>query len=791
MREKNLPIKIFEKRGDIDERLTEGGGNDELPKWVLSGWELKNKSDLLLNELSTAQKRIQQKFNKYSSVPTLIKAKIIDNALAKTHRADLTQFFQLKKQNRTIGFTENQELLIRIDNPSELLEISTNLYHYDKNPKVISGVKNIEAFEPNISLDNITPQKDGKYIIKVKLLNYDNYQINTHVLQVFQKLLTDNIKIKLDRTVRYTNNNTIFQISIDSIEALFEIDDFNGIMSIEPMPIYDITEDSLFVEEMVHIPAPKKDTEYPVIGVLDSGIANIPQLNSWIVGRHTSYPQNLIDPSHGTFVAGIASFGDILEGKKLTFAEGCRLFDATVYPNPKLESVTEAELVDNIREVIEKYCHTIKIWNMSLGSKVEIKNSEFSDFGAALDSIQDENDVLIIKSAGNCNNFLNSMPVSKIARGADSIRALTVGSIAHSQLKNDLSPYNHLSPFSRIGPGPANIIKPDLVHYGGNCGVDNGKLIINGVHSLNKDGTLRKDIGTSFSTPRVAAIVADIHHKLREEFDPVLLKALTIHSAKYPYEVDLDMNEKINQFGFGLPSSADEILYNNPHEITLILRDNLNKGEFIEILDFPYPESLIDQNGYYYGQVFLTLVNTPILSEGQGPEYCQSNIDIYFGTYDQKKTRDTSKRTVKNPIGREGQHNLLLSSNYSKKRPLEFQHQFSKTEQILVQYSGKFYPIKKYAVDISKLTPTKKEKHAQSSKKWFLKLEGLYRDYIEKQGEEKRMDLSQEFCIIITIRDPFKQKFVYQEVSQLLQSNNFLHRNIKLRQDIDINLDGG
>lgn len=33
------------------------------------------------------------------------------------------------------------------------------------------------------------------------------------------------------------------------------------------------------------------------------------------------------------------------------------------------------------------------------------------------------------------------------------------------------------SPFTRVGPGPASIVKPDLVFYGGNAGVDKGNWL--------------------------------------------------------------------------------------------------------------------------------------------------------------------------------------------------------------------------------------------------------------------------------------------------------------------------
>lgn len=790
MKKKNLPIKIFEKRLEIDERQTEAGGNSQPPRWVLSGQELKTKSEILADELQIAEIRVNEKFKKYDNIPVVLKAKLIDDAIAKSHRSELTQFFHGKKGEKTIGFSENQELLIRIDKPEELKQINKNLKDYDRNAKAISGVQGIEVFEPIIDVESSEPLKDGKHVLKIKLLDYNNYQINLTVFKEFTKLLSTSTHLHLDKTVKYSEHLTIYQITTDSLEAIHELDDFGAILSIEPMPTIDVVGDDFFIEETIQVPVPNGNIQYPIVGILDTGIADIPQLKPWIVGRHTNYPDDFIDPSHGTFVAGVVCFGDLLEGQHLTGTHGFKLFDARVFPNPKLERITEAELIDNIREVIEAYGEKIKIWNMSLGSKTEIKHTEFSDFGIALDNIQDENDVLIIKSAGNCSNFLNGRPVSKIARGADSVRALTVGSIAHSKNEEDIAQYNNPSPFSRIGPGPSNIIKPDLVHYGGNCGVDaSGQLVKNGVRSFNLNGNIRKDIGTSFSTPRITALAAGLYDKLGENFDPILLKSLLIHSAKYPAEVDLPPNERINQLGFGMPSSVDDMIYNDPHEITLILRDSLSKGEFIEILDFPYPESLIDSEGNYYGQIILSVINHPILIEGQGPEYCQSNIDVKFGTYDQKTRRDTTKRNIRNPIGRDGGHNLLNSSNYSKKKPTENLKRFTLTEKILVQYGDKFYPTKKYALDLTELTPSKKEKFLQAPKKWYLKVTGLYREFIESKEEFERIGLSQEFCILITIRDPFMEKPVYDEVTQLLSANNFIHRNIKIRQDISIDLD--
>lgn len=108
---------------------------------------------------------------------------------------------------------------------------------------------------------------------------------------------------------------------------------------------------------------------------------------------------------------------------------------------------------------------------------------------------------------------------------------------------------------------------------------------------------------------------------------------------------------------------------------------------------------------------------------------------------------------------------------------------------MLIKYGNKFYPNRKYALDLTELTKANKEKFLISPKNWYLKLEGLFRSHIEQLAEAERSDLTQEFCMLLTIRDPHKQAPVYQDVSKLLDINNFIHRNIKINQNIDIRLD--
>ena len=380
-------------------------------------------------------------------------------------------------------------------------------------------------------------------------------------------------------------------------------------------------------------------------------------------------------------------YGDICEDKNWVGHSGFKILDAAVFPDKNKEGLEEDELIENIKEAIRENHERVKIWNLSISITREVKDNKFSDFAIALDALQDEYNVLICKSAGNCVNFLSSKPKGRIHEGADSVRSLVVGSVAHDKKKFDFSEPGDPSPFSRIGPGPEYIIKPEISHYGGNAGVgSDGLLTTTGVKSFSKEGSLSSSVGTSFSTPRITSLAAGLYQELNEEFDPLLLKALIVHSASYSKDLKVPVTERTKQLGFGVPKTVRDILYNQSHEATLILRDNLAKGEYFDIMDFPMPTCLI-KNGFFTGQVIATLVYDPILDPTQGIEYCQSNIDVKFGSYDDKSERDVSKRNILNPIGRQGAKNLFNGSLYSKTRMKESSTDFALKERLLIQYS--------------------------------------------------------------------------------------------------------
>ncbi|HEY4875197.1 MAG TPA: hypothetical protein VIH86_06465, partial [Puia sp.] len=283
--------------------------------------------------------------------------------------------------------------------------------------------------------------------------------------------------------------------------------------------------------------------------------------------------------------------------------------------------------------------------------------------------------------------------------------------------------------------------------------------------------------GTSFSTPRITALTAELCNRLDEEFDPLLIKALTIHSAKYPENLSIPNSEKIKSLGYGIPSTVDDILFNDPYEITLILQDSLTKGSWLQIWDFPFPQEMV-HNGYYYGEIIATIVGSPILSERQGIEYCQSNLNLRIGTYDKIKKR--TGRTILNPWGLEENQNLLDSGIYSAKLHRDQKGGFAR-ERTLIKYGDKYQPVKKYAVDLDEITTANKIHYLTSPKKWYLDVDPRYRMYCVEQYAKDGLELNQEFCLVITIRDKKRKHRVYDLSTRLLNDYGFMHSDINLR----------
>jgi hypothetical protein len=772
-----LPIRFFSKR-ENDVMQTEGGGGN-LPKFVLfpntdeNILILKAKSKKINDVLTTVSDSLKTKIKEKSLLPSIVKTTLNEEAIAKSHRKVLRELFiSTEKTDDLLGFDGENELLIEINNLKQADNIMKRSMDIDNSYYPLSCINTIEVFKPRVE----TIEGINNY--KLKIIPYKDKALTKYIVSRLDNYLSIN-NFDYSKTM-YTDNMEVYKlknITLDNISGLLNIDIADAFFAIEPIDRYKATLDSLSEEKPLKKIVPEDEKEYPIIGVLDSGISNTnPYLAPWIKGQRSPYLESELNKSHGTFVAGILVYGDLLEDNIDTLSEPCYLFDAAVFP---AEGIDEDDLIRNIQEIVRAKKSEIKIWNMSLGGTQEVKKYKFSDFAIALDALQDECDVLICTSCGNTQSYCLGEPKEKITNSADSVRSLVVGSAAQS---NGLVDMNYPSPFSRIGRGPCSIIKPDLVHMGGNIDIH---LNQKGVVSLGLNGIKVKACGTSFSTPRITSMLGTLKNNLNIEFDPLLLKALLIHSAHYPENIKLIEKQKIEEMGYGIPKNINQILHNSQDEVTLILNDTLEKGKYLDIFDFPMPECLI-KNDFFTGEIIVTLVCNSIIDPTQGSEYCQSQIDIYLGTYDNLKDRDIKdKKNLKNPIGRNNSKNILNKDLYSKKA-MQANTKFTCTERLLINNNSKFYPVKKYAIDLSDMAPKNKLRYLDKNKKWYLKVDGLYRENSELNSDS--LVLNQDFCLIITIRDPSKNSKVYDGAVHKLNEYNFIHNSIEIRNRANIKI---
>lgn len=801
--EKRLPIKFFEKR-IRDEQRTEGGGSATMPPWVLQGEALMHHSQQLVSNMSQVAVTFAIRKQEKCKLPMVVATTIVEDAIAKSHRGQVVDLLDSDRKSNVIGIASAVQLgeSSNVPNPAEgnkelskpkesrrllsvvttdelILRIEHTLRDTQNFAKLISTIAEIEPFEPQ----RVDYTPDNR-LYRIRLIDYRDPNTNTLAQNLF-KAKCHAHGIKIERETRYTTDMNLYRVSLDSITDLETVLGFEGIFSIEEAVPIRIDMDSL---DDTLIPTAKQPVEgetYPVIGVLDSGIEKNRYLSPWIFRASEEYYEDQYqDRGHGSMVASVLEYSDELNGTNDTAITGVMMMDAVIVPDLRKETVYPEDIIDHVRDAIERH-KDIKIWTMSVGTVEECAKQSFSQYGIALDNIADENNVLIIKSAGNSNAFLHGDEHERITTMADSVRALVVGSIAGEKGQHDLAEIDTPSPFTRCGPGPAYVIKPDLVAYGGNTGRrPDGTTTMTGVRVLDRAGMVARALGTSFSTPRIARIAAELNHLLAEDFDPLLIKALMVHNAGYPAGQRMNMEDKVKFMGFGMPPGTRDILYNSEHEITLILRDSLPKSQFINILEFPFPKSLVGNDGFYRGQIILTVVSAPVLRASEGAEYCQSDISVAFGTMTGIKQRDTSKPMILNAYGPENGANLLREELYSRKVLGATEEKRFATERTLLRYGKKFHPIKKYAIDLDEMTAGNRKNFLWKDRKWYMRIEMLCREAIEREFREMREKLEQEFCVLLTIRDPEGKAPVYNEVTQQLQDRGFVYSDVKLKNEI-------
>lgn len=298
MSKKHLPIQFFEKRKDYDDRLTEGGGPSTLPSWVLKGDALVAKSSVLTSSVGNIITAFRERKAQEKKLPLVVCTILEEKAIAKSHRSEITGLYVDKNGSNVLGFSGNLCLLTMVSSEATLDSIDHTLSDTETQAKLISSIVDIEPFYPTVDRFD----EDIRYY-KVRLINYNNYDLNCAAKIIFEQQC-EAAGITIEQKTKFTPDMTVYRVCLDSLEQLNLLEDFESIYTVEKMLPISMTLDALVLPATITPKSPTEGVDYPIVGVLDTGIADNSYLGAWKTkDSFTSYPDQYKDFSHGSFVA--------------------------------------------------------------------------------------------------------------------------------------------------------------------------------------------------------------------------------------------------------------------------------------------------------------------------------------------------------------------------------------------------------------------------------------------------------------------------------------------------------
>jgi serine protease AprX len=745
------PILLVQPRKqDLKQRVIEGFGE---PKEIVDVTPAFRKA--LVGRIDKSAQALQHTFVNYPSIPAVVVLRLHVDAMAKSHRPMLL----LERVGmRPIGTRRFGELLLpatanSLKNLANIAEnndakaIRANLstideiFPWDINDTL--GWNGIDDGDAEAVKQSLTGWVQASKPLLLERFASEDQATDIALKEVVRQTIQQiNVRVRAETSAAGGAAMFVQASSLDAamtlaacpaVRRLVPADEFSPIevrpqmfATIGPAP-----------DELL----PPPEVDLPVVAVVDSGIPKNDQaLKPWIAAQETFVLPPDTDYLHGTFVAGLIAGGRLLNGNDAQFpAARSRVLDVATLST----GLTSAdELLLNIETAIKAHPE-VKVWNCSFGSKSPGHPELFGQFAQDLDILSDRYGVLFVVSAGNYESPpLRSWPPSanlggmdRISQPAEALRALTVGSIAH---RPALVQPNEPSPFSRRGPGAARTPKPDVTHRGGNCTAV-GAFVGSGVRSFLPGGQIGESVGTSFSTPLVSTLAANVWQTLDRHHvtaSPETVKALMIHAAAL--SSPLRNADERDYYGFGVPDSVLKVLFCSPQTFTLMFEAELYDGIFWEKTPFPIPECLHPDGDHLRAEVFMTLVYSPPLDGKHGAEYVRANVDASFGTYDPDEE------------GELHHHGLV---------PLEAPRREDLYEKAMVDHGFKWSPVKVYHGRFTR---------GKAGRNFRLKLELLRRAGESPQREPQRA------TVIISFRSIDDNQPVYADGIRALRRVNWV-----------------
>ncbi len=366
---------------------------------------------------------------------------------------------------------------------------------------------------------------------------------------------------------------------------------------------------------------PKPSNE-PTIGVIDTQFNKDVYFSEWVEYTNMldeNIPLTQEDYQHGTAVSHI-----IVDGPhgNPRLDDGCGRFKVRHFGVATHSGFSSFTVLKLIRDILAKN-RDIKVWNLSLGSNLEIKPNFVSLEAAELDKIQSEYDVIFVVAGTNVPAGTNNKNM-KIGSPADSLNSLVVNSVNFN---------GKPASYTRCGPVLSFFNKPDLSYYGGD-----GNNIEDKIAVCRDNMGAAYVCGTSFAAPWVSRKLAYLIHNMGLSRE--LAKALLIDSAaKWDRKDDVS-----HTVGYGvLPIHINEIIHSCDDEIRFLM---MGTSEDYETYTYNLPVPILNNAHPYYAKA--TLVYFPKCNRYQGVDYTNTEMDIHFGRIKNNKNNKAEIKSIDN-----------------------------------------------------------------------------------------------------------------------------------------------
>ena len=444
---------------------------------------------------------------------------------------------------------------------------------------------------------------DGYYVEKFDISRDDIFLENDAIITLYK---TDVRTIQLLEKIginvlssRIMDETTVL-LRPDELEILKAKAPF--LISMAVSDLSEITKDNFeFIDdEVISIDSPKNE---PTIGVIDTLFDENVYFSEWVEYTNmldSEIPTSQNDYEHGTAVSSIIVDGPMFNPN---LDDGCGRFKVRHFGVASGNSFNSFTILRNISEIVARN-RDIKVWNLSLGSKLDIHPNFISPEAAILDKIQFENDVIFVIAGTNLSH--GETETRAIGAPADSINSIVVNSV-------DMN--NQPSSYSRKGPVLSFFIKPDISYYGGDS-ENPMKVCTPTGEALVK--------GTSFAAPWISRKLSYLIDILGISRD--IAKALIINSAT---GWDKEQHNP-SLVGHGVvPKRIEDVVYCADDEIQFIIE---GVSEKYDTYTYNIPVPVVKDKHPFIAKA--TLCYFPACSRNQGVDYTNTEFDIKFGRLD-------------------------------------------------------------------------------------------------------------------------------------------------------------